>query len=212
MTRSSDWQVPLKHHPKDWDVSSLASLMRVSRKKDKQDNASEGLPLVEYFPGEASLVLSAPHDGTRCPKAIPRRISGVMVRDVGTKGLAARFAQEVVQRGLPRPHLLILHLSRTRMDANRPREEAATDHLALAVWDCYHSLLAEARRCAASVSPNALALDFHSHGHSKLTGIKALELLCSDRKFAADGARTTSGLFRIVSRTFRRLPDISLCI
>lgn len=177
------FRVPVLVHPAGgWGKRELNALIKAARSKAvrRRKISQEGV-WIEYFPGEISLVLAAPHDGICKPSDLPRRSGGVMVRDTGTKGLAASFALEILKRSKARPHLLICHLARTRLDVNRSRDQAAEHPLALEAWDYYHELLAKACECAAAASVRAskflpLFLDFHAQANRRYSGEDAIEL------------------------------------
>eukprot|EP00928_Gymnodinium_smaydae_P019242 TRINITY_DN17364_c0_g1_i2.p1 TRINITY_DN17364_c0_g1~~TRINITY_DN17364_c0_g1_i2.p1 ORF type:complete len:459 (+),score=107.82 TRINITY_DN17364_c0_g1_i2:190-1566(+) len=186
--------VPLLVHPPTWGVRELRALLDLAEPRKRPFPHKY---MIEYFPGDAPLILAAPHDGTYRPEGMPQRARGVRVRDTGTKGVAAALALEAVRLGLPRPHLLVLHVSRTRVDVNRDRESAATDERARRCWDAYHALLARARAAVVAAHPRrGLFVDIHCQGHWKFTGLHAIELgtLCPSGDDLLAGAGHLEGL------------------
>lgn len=164
-------------HRSDWGEAELLALLKSARRSLRAGTKWPSKHLIEYFPGEGPLVLTVPHDGTCRPRHIPRRKHGCKLRDTGTKGVAARVALEIVRRGHARPHLLLMNLSRSRVDVNRSRDQAADDQTALEVWDCYHELLKHASQMASLASArHALCIDFHCQGHFKYSGLDVIEL------------------------------------
>ena len=104
-------------------------------------------------------------------------MDSAQVRDTGTRGVAAAMALSLIRRGAARPHLLVCHLVRSRLDVNRAREDAATYPVALYAWDCYHELLESARRAASAVAPQcALFVDVHAQANWRFHGVDAIEL------------------------------------
>lgn len=166
--------VPVLCHAADWGEDELDALDTLARAG--QDGMCESW--FEYFPGSGSFVVAAPHDGCVRPEQLPKRRFGVIVRDTGTKGLAAAVAREALRRGGGvRPHLLVCHLSRSRLDVNRAREHAAEDEMALVAWDRYQALLSAACRAAAAYAPcRALFLDVHAQANYRFSGVDAVEL------------------------------------
>jgi len=166
--------IPCRMHDKStWGERELLALIDSAA----NDRHRPSGPWIEYLPGDGQLVIAAPHDGMCCPRTVSKREEGVTVRDTGTKGLAAAIALEVVRTGAPRPHLLVCHLSRTRIDVNRERDRGAQHPLAEQAWDFYHDLLARACAAAAAVSPGgALFLDVHAQSNWRKTNVEAIEL------------------------------------
>jgi hypothetical protein len=81
---------------------------------------------VEFTPGDAPVVLVAPHGGTLVPSTLPdRRCSGcVTTADLNTQELARAVADTFYARTGTRPHLVINRLHRRKFDANRDRADA----------------------------------------------------------------------------------------
>ncbi len=123
--------------------------------------------LVEYVAGDLPLILTAPHGGRLKPTHIPDRTQGTRLADSHTDLLARDVAAAVHQRTGRRPHLILCHLHRVKVDCNRePGEAAQSNANALAVWEAFHGFIAEARDSATrtNITP-ALLLDLHGHGH-----------------------------------------------
>jgi hypothetical protein len=144
---------------------------------------------VEYTPGRLPVVLTAPHGGTQSPSDIPDRTVGTFTRDLGTDTLALRVAEALESRAGGRPHLVRLHLHRSKLDANREIEEAAQGNaLAERVWHEFQLWTEAARFAVIEQGGEGLYFDLHGHGHD----VQRLELgyLLS----AADLARTDAEL------------------
>eukprot|EP00747_Dinoflagellata_sp_TGD_P032657 gnl/TRDRNA2_/TRDRNA2_136126_c2_seq1.p1 gnl/TRDRNA2_/TRDRNA2_136126_c2~~gnl/TRDRNA2_/TRDRNA2_136126_c2_seq1.p1 ORF type:complete len:458 (-),score=52.53 gnl/TRDRNA2_/TRDRNA2_136126_c2_seq1:178-1434(-) len=172
--------IPMLVHPSTWSERELKDLIRVSiatLEKRTEKDGDYG-HWIEYFPGTSAIVIACPHDGTRVPRRVAKRTFGVTVRDTGAKGVAAAIALELLRRGTARPHLLVCHLTRTRLDVNRDRATAANDSSARMAWDRYHELLTQARAHASVAAPHghALFIDVHAQANWKYTGQDLLEL------------------------------------
>ena len=119
---------------------------------------------VEYRPGTGALVLSAPHGGDLEPASIPDRAYGTTVTDSNTIDVAT-----LVQDGFPeasRPHLIICHLARTKLDANREIIEAAQgNEEAELAWEEYHGFIERARATVAETYGRGLYVDIHGQSH-----------------------------------------------
>ena len=127
---------------------------------------------VEYIPGTLPLILSAPHGGTLEPGEIPDRTYGTTVRDFQTDDLARRMANEIQARTGQRPHLIISHLRRTKLDPNREIVEAAqgsppAEH----AWNEFQGFVGHARSIVEGQG-GGFYMDVHGHGHA----IQRLEL------------------------------------
>ena len=120
---------------------------------------------VEYIPGSLPLVITAPHGGTLRPGDIPEREWGTMVRDYATDDMAYRLADALEERVGARPHLILLHLHRTRLDANRDLEEAAQGNpLAERAWHEFHHWTEVAMKRVKADHGEGFYMDLHGHG------------------------------------------------
>jgi hypothetical protein len=121
---------------------------------------------VEYRPGNGPLVLSAPHGGALEPSSIPDRTGGTTVTDSNTIDVAT-----LVQDGFSepaRPHLVICHLARTKLDANREIVEAAEGNPeAELAWTEYHGFIERARAQVAAAYGRGLYVDVHGQSHAE---------------------------------------------
>lgn len=121
---------------------------------------------VSYAPGTLPLVLSAPHGGQLRPEEIPDRTRGTTVTDLHTDRLAAAMADAFVELTGERPHLVVCHLKRTKLDPNRPLDEAAQGSApAERAWHEYHAFLERARERVAAEHGVGLVVDVHGHAH-----------------------------------------------
>jgi hypothetical protein len=128
---------------------------------------------VEYVPGELPVILSAPHGGSMNPAEIPDRASGTLVQDADTEDLARRIAAALQQRTGKRPHLVITHLHRRKVDTNREIVEAAQgNRFAERAWHEFHTWIETARQRVVRDHGRGFYVDVHGHGHE----IQRLEL------------------------------------
>ncbi len=128
----------------------------------------------EYRVGDLPIVLTSGHDGNLRPDEIDPRTWGVTVRDTNTLPQTLAVADEIFNRTGRRPHVVISHLHRTRLDPNREIVEAAQGNIhAEQAWSEYHEYFTQAARDASEAYAGfALVFDMHGHGHD----IKRLEL------------------------------------
>ncbi len=124
---------------------------------------------VEFVPGSFPVVISVPHGGAMTPATIPDR-TGTTVTDSNTIDLGRAIADAFLARTGRRPHLVICHLRRTKLDANREVVEAAQGNAeAIQAWQEYHGFIEQAMNAAAG---RGFYVDLHGHGHA----IQRLEL------------------------------------
>ena len=134
---------------------------------------------IEYVAGNLPLIFTAPHGGTSEPADIPLRtdascgVDVTTVRDANTDALVRDIQQAFFQRTGAYPHIVINHLHRNRLDANRPLEEAACgDPRAEEAWRDYHEFVEAAEARILADHGKGWYTDVHGHGHD----IQRLEL------------------------------------
>ncbi len=128
---------------------------------------------VEYIPGTLPIVITAPHGGRETPSDIPDRTWGTTVMDTNTDELAYLLADAFEARTGERPHLVVLHLRRTKLDANRAIQEAAQGNpTAERAWREFHHWTETALERVEADHGEGIYIDLHGHGHE----FQALEL------------------------------------
>ena len=130
---------------------------------------------IEYIAGDLPLIISAPHGGVEAPDELPDRTGAniTTVRDGNTAELAQTIGNVFLARTGGRPHIIIVRLRRTKIDANREISEAAQGHrLAERAWFEYHSFIEAAKHAVAARHGTGFYVDLHGHGHD----IQRLEL------------------------------------
>lgn len=128
---------------------------------------------VEYRAGTLPLILSAPHGGTAEPTEVPDRTWGTTVSDRNTELLAFAVADALEARLGGRPHVVVSHLHRRKLDPNRELEEAAQDDpRAEQAWREFHGFIEHASARVVAEHGEGFYIDLHGHGHA----IQRLEL------------------------------------
>ena len=121
---------------------------------------------VEYTAGELPIVISVPHGGAIAPAGIPDRTVGTNVTDSNTIDLARAIVQAFQARTGRAPHLVLCHLRRSKLDANRDVAEAAQGNPdAVRAWNEYHGFVDQAARAVVARHARGLYVDLHGHGH-----------------------------------------------
>ena len=121
---------------------------------------------VEYIPGDLPLVLCSPHCGALKPDDIPDRTYGVTGADANTQQLTKAVAEEIAKLGGHRPHLILSHLHRSKLDPNREVKEAAQGNAdAIKAWEEYHQFIEKAREVVVKQHGQAFLIDMHGQSH-----------------------------------------------
>lgn len=154
--------------------------------------------LVEVRTGTLPVILTVPHGGSLRPDNILARRYGVTGTDSNTLPLAEMIIEELEARHGGRPHAILSHLHRSRLDPNREIKEAAQgDPTAEAAWHRFHD---SAQRACDSVMKKhgvGLLLDIHGHRHVDQRVelgylVKSEQLRTSDAALNADAALIAS--------------------
>jgi len=134
---------------------------------------------IEYIAGDGPVILSAAHGGLLTPSEIPDRTDlacGATVTtsgDLNTRALVVAMQQAIHARYGTFPHVVISHLHRRKLDANRPITDAACGNSeAQVAWLEYHTFMDIAKLAVLNKSGKGWYMDMHGHGH----GIQRLEL------------------------------------
>lgn len=170
----------------------------------------------EWVVGEAPLVLAAPHGGLLRPEALPDRACAACVtaNDQHTQDLTRRLAAAFADRYGCRPHVVVNHLHRIKLDANRDVAEAALGHAAAeAAWRAFQAYVDTARALAAGPAGWAFFVDVHGHAHPAARAelgylLRADALQRSDAELTA--LRDASSLRALALRHPGRLPFAAL--
>jgi len=122
---------------------------------------------IEYVPGDLPVVVSVPHGGALVPASIPDRTVGTTVTDSNTIELGRAISTAFTTRSGRAPHLVIIHLRRTKLDANREVVEGAQGRAeAVTAWNEYHAFIEQAMAAVRQRSGTGFYVDLHGHGHA----------------------------------------------
>jgi N-formylglutamate amidohydrolase len=130
---------------------------------------SEHQKLLTVWAGMLPIILSAPHGGRQSiPGLAARRGAGVIQfatgRDNNTDELAETIAVQLEKRLNAKPFLVVAHIERKYLDANRPTESAYESREAKPHYDGYHNALREAHGRISREWGRGLLLDIHGQG------------------------------------------------
>jgi hypothetical protein len=119
----------------------------------------------EYHVGDLPIILSLPHGGALRPEAIADRSEAVVDNDPYADELAAELSSEIERLTGHPVHLIVNQLHRSKMDANRSRQEGARgDPLAAQAWQEYHGFLLAAKQAVVDQCGRGLLIDLHTNG------------------------------------------------
>lgn len=124
---------------------------------------------IEAAPGDAPLVIVAPHGGELSPTVLPDRgcLGCVTSNDGNTQELAREIVEAMVRRTGRRPFLVINRLHRRKFDGNRDVAEATASYAPLEpMWRGFHDAIDSAKARALRVHPRVMLLDIHGHAHA----------------------------------------------
>jgi len=194
------------HYPTDTTKKYVSGKSYVFKIKS---NGEEDIA-IEYIAGDANakLILTSPHGGNLKPNYLHTRTKDFIpskaadndygdtesfsgIADSKTLELTIAIADEIKRISGLRPHIILNHLHRSKLDANRAMELAAQDDPnAEAAWKAFHQYIDDAK---AQVAKNGegLVLDIHGNAHQPQRTEVGLLLKASDfvneevEKFAA---------------------------
>lgn len=165
---------------------------------------------VEYVHGDLPLIISVPHGGYEKPDDIPERTGRFAKnQDIYTIEIAYEIIQRINELTGKYPYVIINHLHRTRLDANRNIEEAANGNLnAEEVWYAYHNQISSVKERITEEYGKGLFIDLHGHRHK----IERIELgyLLTGEELRLDKELLDGGLLNEFSSLKHLLEENSL--
>ena len=154
---------------------------------------------VEYIPGELPVILSAAHGGLAAPSEIPDRSYGVTGNDLNTLDLTFKMREALIDLTGYAPHVIVSHLRRRKLDANREILEAAQENpYAELAWTEFHDWTVTARSIVSSDFGEGLYFDIHGHGHD-IDRVELGYLLTADELNRTDAALDALAVVRRTS-------------
>lgn len=119
----------------------------------------------EWRPGSLPLIIGVPHGGSLEPVGWPDRTAGTVLSDAFTQPTAELLDAALFARTGRHPHVVYGHVHRSKLDFNRPPEEAHEGHPpADAALTAYFEQLEAARGEVEDAFGFALFLDLHGQG------------------------------------------------
>lgn len=149
-------------------------------------NGSSSVVAIEYIAGDidSRLIITAPHGGNQQPTFMRTRtdnynygtlpydqystdLSYSGSADLRTRELAISIADSVRVKTGKRPHLIINHIHRSKLDANRRREVATQGGIyAGPAWDHFHEYIETAKATILANHASGLLIDVHGQIHN----------------------------------------------
>jgi hypothetical protein len=158
---------------------------------------------IEYVPGDRPLVISVPHGGDMQPDEIRDRPGGETTQDGFVIELGREAADAYEGQFQGRPHLVISHLHRSKLDANRePGEGAAGDPYALLAWNEFQEFILVAKAAIGQ----GLYVDLHGQSDDALRQqlgylLSAQDLRRSDAELDQPGFASRSSVRHLAQGT-----------
>lgn len=162
---------------------------------------------IEYQAGALPVIISVPHGGSLAPAEIPDRTWGTTGNDRAALETGQAIAAALLARTGNPVHLIICHLQRVKLDANRDVVEAAQGNVyAIQAWNEYHGFIEAARQAVSARSGRGLYIDLHGHGHALARLelgylLTASDLNRSDGELNQGGWAATSSLGALAAET-----------
>jgi len=138
---------------------------------------------IEYIAGDvkSKLILTSPHGGDLKPEFMHTRTKEFVAKtddndfgdtesfsgisDSKTLELTMELADEIKRTTGLRPHIILNHLHRSKLDANRAMSLASQgDENAEAAWKAFHQYIDDAKQQVAK-NGDGLLLDIHGNAH-----------------------------------------------
>jgi hypothetical protein len=122
---------------------------------------------IEYIAGDLPIIISAPHGGTLRPKEIPDRTWGMDGGiDTNSQEYTRELARYLYLSTGHYPHVIINHLHRSKLDANRDIKEGAQGSWAAEqAWYEFHRFIDASKASVRTRWGKGLYLDLHTNGH-----------------------------------------------
>jgi len=128
---------------------------------------------IEYIAGDAPVIFTAAHGGALTPASIPDRTdaacggSATTTTDLNTIELVRAMQQRYFARFGKYPHVIINHLARRKLDANRVGIEAACGNAeAASTLTEWHQFIDVAKTSVLRTFGKGWYMDMHGHGHT----------------------------------------------
>lgn len=123
---------------------------------------------IEYVPGTYPVILSAPHGGDKAPAAIPIQPDVKPARDGGSLETTLLVQSNIKKKTGRAPHVIINHLTRNRLNANRTKDEASGGNPQAAnAWEEFHVYIEAAKAWVTSACGRGHYIDMHTNGHAE---------------------------------------------
>lgn len=165
---------------------------------------------IEYRCGSLPLIITAPHGGYLSPDSLPTRAcaGATTVQDGFTLELAQAIDSMYALNHACRPHVIISHLHRRKLDPNRDSSEASCDDArSMAIWRAFHGFVQAARDSVQQRHGKGVLLDLHGHAHT-LQRIELGYQLTGDHLRSGDSAINSA--FRVQRSGIRSLVMLNL--
>lgn len=165
---------------------------------------------IEYLPGDLPIVLTAPHGGDLEPEEIPPQ-EGVLAKDSGSLETTLLVRQYLLEETGRAPHVIINHLTRHRLNANRDKDEAAFGNVhAEQAWDEFHDYIEDAKTWVTSACGRGHYFDLHTNGHAEAWNEMGFALSGAELDLPDEELDTPERREKSTLRSLTAPPEVSL--
>jgi len=145
---------------------------------------------IEYIAGNSPYIFSAPHDGALTPTEIPNRAGNITTgHDTNVQDLIRKIGQSVFTREGRYPHIIICHLDRIKLDANRELAEATQGNpYAVQAWKEWHSFIDTSAQQVQKGFGKGFYIDLHGYTSHPIQRLEIGYLLSGTALSLSDAA------------------------
>ncbi|MCG6192393.1 hypothetical protein LFX25_03965 [Leptospira sp. FAT2] len=159
--------------------------------------------------GELPIIITAPHGGSLLPAEMKTRTTGTLGNDSNTADLAIKIRDELQKFLGKRPHLILNHLDRSKIDMNRSTNQAVDDEndpdfqTNLRAYTDFHRFINLTRTHIAGKFTRGILVDIHGHAQDENIvqiglDLTEAELESNENNWATNNLHRSSSLRALV--------------
>ncbi|TGM97823.1 hypothetical protein EHR10_13035 [Leptospira yasudae] len=159
--------------------------------------------------GELPIIITAPHGGSLLPADMKTRTTGTLGNDSNTADLALKIRNELQKLLGKRPHLILNHLDRSKIDMNRSTDQAVDNEndpdfqTNLRAYADFHRFINLTRNHIAGKFTRGILVDIHGHAQDENIvqiglDLTEAELESNENNWATNNLHRSSSLRALV--------------
>lgn len=118
---------------------------------------------IEYVPGDLPIILAAPHGGVLEPEGFD--VGEGLAMDSGSQETTRLLYERLRQLTGRKPHMVINHIKRNRLNLNRPDARPNADHPpAKLAWQTFHDFVEASKGWITEACGRGHYFDIHTNG------------------------------------------------